>query len=147
MNLLIVGASAGLGRALATEAARRGHDLLLVASDERDLHALANHLHLLYGGRVECLACHVGNPSEAEQQIVAASKAFSCIHGLLFPLGYASDGDNGSLSAVSAERLVDINFLSIAAVTNAFWNMLLQTPEPASLGLDQLRVFAEEKEM
>ena len=40
MTTTIVGASSGLGRALAAELASRGHELLLVSSDSRDLDAI-----------------------------------------------------------------------------------------------------------
>ncbi len=138
MNLLIVGASAGLGRALATEAARRGHNMLLVASDERDLRALTAHLHLQYGVRAEYLAFHIQDSVETEWGIVAAAQKFTSIDGLLFPLGYASDGDDGNLDTRAAKRLVEINFLSIAAVTHAFWHSLASTPGACVVGFGSI---------
>ncbi len=41
MNSLIVGASAGLGRALSNELPVNGHNLVLVSSDKRDIEAVA----------------------------------------------------------------------------------------------------------
>ena len=53
---VVVGASSGLGRALATELARRGHAVLLVASDRRDVDALAADLQLRHGVPARALA-------------------------------------------------------------------------------------------
>ena len=49
---IVVGASAGLGRALAGELAAAGHDLVVVSSDARDLEALASDLRIRHGVRV-----------------------------------------------------------------------------------------------
>ncbi|MBN8483018.1 MAG: SDR family NAD(P)-dependent oxidoreductase, partial [Xanthomonadales bacterium] len=56
MTAIVIGASSGLGRALAVELARRGRPLLLVASDARDLDALACDLGLRFGVAVGTLA-------------------------------------------------------------------------------------------
>ena len=56
MTTVVVGASSGLGRALAEELARTGHELLLVASDPRDLSAIAADLGLRHAAKVHTLA-------------------------------------------------------------------------------------------
>ena len=67
MIAIVVGASAGLGRALAGELAATGHDLVVVSSDARDLAALASDLRIRHGVRVVGVPLDLGaEPSGAE---------------------------------------------------------------------------------
>ncbi len=49
---IIIGASAGLGRALAEELAARGHSLYLISSDIEDLQPLAQDLRIRFNIKV-----------------------------------------------------------------------------------------------
>ena len=60
MIAIVVGASAGLGRALAEELAATGHDLVVVSSDARDLEALASDLRIRHGVRVVTVPFDLG---------------------------------------------------------------------------------------
>ena len=133
MNFLIVGASAGLGRCLSEEAARRGHHLLLVSSDSRDVAAMAASLRLQYGVRTDYLACQFGNAAD-EDEAVSAAKKFGPIDVLMYPLGFAQDDDIGSLDSQTALRLVRINFLSQVSLTTALWPLLLEREQASVVG-------------
>lgn len=135
MNFLVVGATAGLGRALCEEAARRGHDVLLVAGDPRDLAAMAANLRLQFGVRAEWLACHFGDPAgNAENKVVAAANTFGPIGALLFPIGFARDDDNGCLSQEESLSLLRINFATQAMITAALWPGMLKLDRACVVG-------------
>ena len=58
LKALVVGASAGVGRALSEALAQRGNALLLVASDARDLERQASHLRSMYSVQVATVAAN-----------------------------------------------------------------------------------------
>lgn len=121
MNILIVGASAGLGRALAEEAARLGHPLLLVASDARDLTALAADLRLQHGAQAEFAACRLNSEPEWMARVIEAAGRLGPLDALWFPIGASLDDDCGTLDADAARQLLEVNFFSIARVVSHFW--------------------------
>jgi short-subunit dehydrogenase len=126
VNILIVGASAGLGRCLSEEAARHGHHLLLVSSDGRDLAAIAGDLHLRYGVRAEYFICEFGADPEHESAVSEAAKRFGPIDALLYPIGFAQQEDSGLQDNRAALSLVRVNFLAQVSLTAALWSVLLE---------------------
>ena len=126
MRLMIIGASAGLGRALAEEMARRGHHLLLVATDARDLAALSAHLSLRYTIRAEYLECRLAPGSPGVASITAAAASFGSIEGLLFPIGFSIEDDQSTLDECSIRQLVEANFLCVACLVAHCWPVFLK---------------------
>ena len=120
MNCLVVGASGGLGRALSIALAEKGHNLLLCASDERDLRALAGDLALRFNIRAEIAACSIRSGEPWLAKLVAASSVFPRIDGLFFPIGFSSDDDNGSLDEAQTRALVEANLFSAMLVVSTF---------------------------
>ena len=59
---VVTGASSGIGTALATELARRGYSLIIVARREALLRELAARLENTFGVTVEVRACDLGDP-------------------------------------------------------------------------------------
>jgi hypothetical protein len=60
---LVTGASAGIGAAIATELAERGHNLVLVARRKKRLEEIAGKLSKQHGIRAETLSCDLGKPA------------------------------------------------------------------------------------
>jgi len=138
VTYLVVGASAGLGRALTRALATRGHDLVIASSDSRDLDALAADLAIRLGIRVEAVAGDLGGTGGADgrhlDRLAAASEALGGLDGLLFPLGTVAPGDDGLLDGPSAARLVQVNFLSVVATVARFLPELQRRPGSVIVG-------------
>lgn len=66
---VVTGASSGIGTALATELARRGYSLIIVARRENLLRELAARLESTYGVMVDVRACDLGDP-DARQPLL-----------------------------------------------------------------------------
>lgn len=116
---LIVGASAGLGRALCRALAARDYDLLLVARDSTDLEAEANHLRTVFGVRVATVAADAQATDSFVEAVKSAASSFDDLAAILFPIGKSCAGDFGAMPMAQARVLIDVNFTSVAALIDA----------------------------
>ncbi len=114
---LLVGASGGLGRALAEELARAGHDLILAAGSARDLEALAADLASVHGVRTLALPIDLSiRPAAAAVRTLDASVRTQ-IEGLVFAAGYAKEDDSPTDPPESADAIWAINLFSVQDIT------------------------------
>lgn len=125
MRALVVGASAGVGRALAEALAAHGYSLLLVASDMRDLQAQAAHLELTYHIEVKTTAADASHVGECLENICTAVYEFGPLNELFFPIGASQANDRGTLSFEDAQKIVNANLLIIVGVVSRFLPGLL----------------------
>lgn len=134
MKALVVGASAGVGRALSEVLAARGDALLLVASDARDLEAQAAHLRLVYSVHVETVTADAGRPEECLDCIRFVADTFGHIDGMFFPIGVSRSDDRGTLPLDEARRLFDANLLIVVGVIGHFLPDLLASGHGSIVG-------------
>ncbi|HEY0232133.1 MAG TPA: SDR family NAD(P)-dependent oxidoreductase [Dokdonella sp.] len=127
MSAIVIGASSGLGRALAEELARCRHDLLLVASDPRDLEALAADLKLRHEVDVNTIALDFGREADPGARIAAALDGLSAPDALLLPIGHSRRDDDLSIGAAEIGQLLAINLHAPLAIVQALLPRLLET--------------------
>ncbi len=118
MKSLIIGGSAGLGRAIAERLAESGHDLFLVASDARELAAASKAIALRFPVKTFHVAMDMADPDPAalRRQVL---KRMGRIDNLFYIAG-RSIGDAGTLDDAVVEQLLAINFVSGVRIINAF---------------------------
>jgi len=138
VRALLVGASAGVGRALSEALAARGDALLLVASDARDLVPQASHLRLMYGVHVEIVAADAIRPEEFLGKIISTAQSFGEIQGLFFPIGASRNDDFGTLPVDEARWLIDANLLTVMAVVGHFLPFLLAANHGCIVGFGSI---------
>jgi len=126
MSAIVIGASSGLGRALAEELASSKHDLLLVASDPRDLEALASDLTLRHGIVVNTLALELAREADPGARITDALDGLSAPDALLLPIGYSRRDDDLCLDAVAIGEILAINLHAPLAIVQALLPRLLE---------------------
>lgn len=134
MKSFVVGASAGLGRALSEELARRGHDLVLLASDERDVLALTRDLALTHGVKTYPLAADLANIDAARLR-ADHSEAFGDLDNIFVVAGFSDITDTGSLEPGLLERLIATNFTGAVRIVNAVLDDIAAQPNGHIVGV------------
>ncbi len=130
-----MGASAGVGRTLASGLAAGGHDLVVVSSDGRDIAATAADLSIRYNRKVLPVAADVAATEEYIERVRTAVEDMGGIDGLFFPVGAVLDDDDGSsLSVAEANWLTAVNFSSVVATVLTFLPGLLSRPQSCIVG-------------
>ncbi len=134
MKSVVVGASAGLGRALAEELAERGHALVLIASDQQDLDPLARDLALRFDVEVAPVAFDLLSVDPAAVRDAAVG-ALGTIDNLFLIAGLSTSEDAGPLPDALAGQLINLNFTAAVRVINAFLPDLENNPAGNIVGI------------
>lgn len=116
MRSVILGGSAGVGRALSESLAARGDDLLLIATDPEDLDAQAAHLRTVYGCDVRTLVTDATALQRSVEDVCAAIHDFGPVDRLLFPIGVSRSDDRGALNALQSMHLINANLTVVIGV-------------------------------
>lgn len=124
---IVVGASSGLGRALAQALAGEGYALLLVASDRRDLDALGANLNLEHGVAVRALALDLAREADPGARIAATLEGMPPASALLLPIGCSREDDDLSLDAAAIGQLLAVNLHAPLAIVHALLPRLVET--------------------
>jgi short-subunit dehydrogenase len=119
MTYVIIGASGGLGRALADRLAADGKPLILVARNGDALEALAGALRDRHGIEAHCIAADVASDTAYLAQIRDKVRGGG-IAGLLMPIGWAQR-DGLETDGETAGDLAGVTFLAPARAANALW--------------------------
>lgn len=134
MKAALIGASAGLGRALAEALAARGWDLYLVASDGADLSAIAKDLTLRHGIMAQTMAVDLVQFDAAALRNSILME-FGTPDLLALIAGQGDDADNGPLPPAALRRILAVNFEAGVAILNAFQPDMLQGRIGICLGI------------
>ena len=135
MNALIVGASSGLGRALAEELAACGANLFLAASDLRDLEPLAADLRTRFGIKAAVEAVDLRS-FDAALFRQACLGALGSIDALFYAAGVSLiEKDPSRLSGPEIEALAAVNFTAGVKIVNSFIDDLARAPRAVCVGI------------
>ena len=135
---LITGASAGIGRAVAAEFARRGARLLVNARREDVLRELAAELRGRYGAEVEVVAGDVTDPA-VRRSLVAAAQAH--LGGLDLLVNNAGVGAFGRFDEATPDRLrriFELDFFATVELTRAALPVLRNGRRPAIVNIGSI---------
>jgi short-subunit dehydrogenase len=125
-TVLITGASAGIGEALAREAAARGAAVVLVARRLDRLMHLAGELDGVGGGAL-AVACDVSRDGELEGAVATALERFGRIDIVVANAGYAVAGPLHELELSDYRRQLEVNFFGVLRTIYATLPALTET--------------------
>ena len=109
MKCLVIGASAGLGRAITEELAARGHKLSIVSSDESDLASIAKDLKLRHSTKVSYLAMDL-TQINIKSFLRFVEKSLGSPDAIFCIAGYSKmDLDKGPMDHRFIDKIININ--------------------------------------
>lgn len=117
---LVTGASSGLGIAYATEFARRGADVVLVARREDRLRELADRLTAQYGITATVIAADLAAPGAAAALRAETDARGIRIHSLVNNAGFGLHDDFLDADAERTAEMIDLNVNGLVALTRAY---------------------------
>jgi decaprenylphospho-beta-D-erythro-pentofuranosid-2-ulose 2-reductase len=111
VKVAFLGATKGIGRALARLMAERGHQLFLLGRDGPDLERSARDLEVRAGGRaVGTAACDLEHPDGFGPALDAAERALGGIDTVVVTAGLFATQDRLEQDAELRRRLLTVNF-------------------------------------
>ena len=137
MRTLVVGGSTGLGRAIAVEAARNGHPVVVHASEPEGAEATAADLRTRFGVAAGGVACDLGRPFDVEGVVTGTRRILGGNVQFLVLSAAVSDPrhDRWDADRTSLERIVEVNLVGQLRLLSAFSHDLKSGQGPAALAL------------
>ena len=138
MTYIIVGGSAGLGRAIAKKIASEKQDLVIISSDLRDTKALASDLEIRYGVKVIPLQMSLSKLPTTFKEVDKSLEKLSPLTGLILPIGFNDPNDVPGIDDESFFKLINTNFTSVCLFINHFLPILKKLPDTTIIGFGSI---------
>lgn len=144
---VIVGASSGVGRALASALAAHGWKLVLSARDRRDLDALAADLTLRFNAEchpipVDLSNCDYSGAAFCEQCV----SALGIIDVLFYVAGAIDDHDDGCTDDETTRKLAEVNYVAAIKTLGAFAKLFEQGGRGTLVGFSSIAAAAPRRQ-
>jgi hypothetical protein len=138
---LITGASAGIGRELASVFAAHGFDLVVVARREPELETLAAPLRTEHGVDVSVVAVDLAEPSAPRAVFETVRRRKIDVDVLVNNAGVTALGDFADISLDSQMRLIQLNISALTALTHLFLRPMVERRRGRVLNLASVSAF------
>jgi short-subunit dehydrogenase len=136
-RMLITGASQGIGRALALEAARQGAKVLAAARQESLLQELAQTARAA-GGTLEIVVADVTSQADRDKMVQAAERHFGGLDILVNNAGIGATGHFADVDFQILRKIFEVNFFGVTETTRAFLPLLKQGNKPAVVNISSI---------
>ena len=115
-GVLLVGATSGIGRALAREMALRGARLYLAARDKCDAERITQDLVIRYGARVSVSAFDALAYESHAEFLALAEEALGRLDIVVLSVGDVGDQRAAEADVAWARRIIEANYLGVVSV-------------------------------
>lgn len=136
-RILVTGASQGIGRALAIEAAKAGAKVLAAARQMSLLEELANEVKRL-GHSLEVVAADVTSPQDRQKLLDAAKTQLGGLDVLVNNAGIGSTGHFADVEFAHLRKIFEVNFFGLAETTRLLLPLLKQGVKPAIVNISSI---------
>ncbi|MBC8153660.1 MAG: SDR family oxidoreductase [Bacteroidetes bacterium] len=126
---LITGASKGIGKAIATELARRQFNVLLLARSGDQLRQLADELRQTYGVQADYLAVDLSAGDAAQRVFDWCQTRNYVVQTLVNNAGYGLSGPFETYSIAEHENMMAVNMTALMQLCRLFLPILRQQPK------------------
>lgn len=117
---LVTGASAGLGKELASLFAKDGHDVVLVARSESKLNELAADLSKTHGITAHVVAADLGKPTAPDAIVEATTRKGIFVDHLVNNAGFGSNGAFLDLPLAREVEMIEVNVTALVKLTHHY---------------------------
>jgi short-subunit dehydrogenase len=131
MNVVITGASSGIGRALAVKFARHGHAVLAIARREDRLRELSREAAERNAAAVAVLTLDLASPGAPQAVLDEAVRIFGKAHVLVNNAGMSPYQEFRDLSSVHLRQIIDLNVRALTELCHLFMPHMLAHGEPS----------------
>lgn len=136
-RMLITGASQGIGRALAIQAARQGAKVLAAARHEGYLQELAQEVRG-QGGTLEYVVADVTSPVDRQKMLDAAQRYFGGLDILVNNAGIGATGHFADVEFDILRKIMEVNFYGLTETTRVFLPLLKRGTRPAVVNISSI---------
>ncbi len=123
---LITGASKGIGKAIATELARRQYNVLLVARSADQLRELAEQLARTHGVQADYFAVDLSGVGAAQRVFDWCQQQNYTVQTLVNNAGYGLSGPFGNYTIAEHENMMAVNMTALMQLCRLFLPILRQ---------------------
>lgn len=118
MNVLIIGASSGVGRETAHLFSRKGHNLICASQDKEELRFLTSDLHIRYGGEATAVPTDLSDTDSVRKMLKSVYERYDILDCAIVTAGDMPPNQTPYWDENSLIHTTATNYIGIALVLN-----------------------------
>jgi hypothetical protein len=135
---LVTGASKGIGKSIANECAKCGHNLILVARSQQELDSVAADIKTKFAVDIKVYALDLSLPEAAGALFNWCTQQNLKVSMLVNDAGYSLWGEFGQIELAKQLNLIDVNIKALVSLCYKFLPMLRESKNARILNVASL---------